>query len=156
MTSSRTRDQTRVSYISMWILDHWATRGAPAVIFWSWNLLLFILATVSGYGVCGLFPWRAGWPHTTMTYSFPSLEPVSCPKSSSVASWPAYLLRFLRRQIRWSGIPISLRIVRFVVIHRVKGFSVVNEADVFLEFSGFLNSTLKSRDIYFADKGPYS
>ena len=27
----------------------------------------------------------------------------------TVASWPAY--RFLRRQVRWSGIPISLRII---------------------------------------------
>ena len=32
-----------------------------------------------------------------------------------VASWPAY--RFLRGQVRWSGIPISLRIFQFVVIH---------------------------------------
>jgi len=33
----------------------------------------------------------------------------------------------------------SLRIFQFVVIHTVKGFSVVNEAeiDVFLEFSRF-------------------
>ena len=29
--------------------------------------------------------------------------------SSSVTSWPAY--RFLRRQVRWSGIPTSLRIL---------------------------------------------
>ena len=54
----------------------------------------------------------------------------------TVASWPAY--RFLRRQIRWSGILISLRILQFVVIHTVKGFSIVNEAEVFLEFSCFL------------------
>ena len=55
----------------------------------------------------------------------------------TVASWPAY--RFLKRQVRWSGIPISFRIFQFVVIHTVKGFSVVNEAevDVFLEFSCF-------------------
>ena len=35
----------------------------------------------------------------------------------------------------WSGIPISLQILRFVVIHTVKGFSMVSEAevDVFLE-----------------------
>ena len=51
----------------------------------------------------------------------------------TVASWPAY--RFLRRQVRWSGIPISLRIFQFVVIHTVKGFGVVNKGDVFLEFS---------------------
>ena len=66
----------------------------------------------------------------------------------TVASWPAY--RFLRRQVRWSGMPISLRIFhiykqtnkkknlpQFVVIHTVKGFSTVNEADIFLEFPCF-------------------
>ena len=55
----------------------------------------------------------------------------------NVASWPAY--RFLRRKVMWSGIPISPRIFQFVVIHIVKGFCVVNEADVFLEFSWFFN-----------------
>ena len=40
-----------------------------------------------------------------------------------------------------SGMPISLRIFEFVVIHTVKGFGVVNKAevDVFLELSCFLN-----------------
>ena len=61
---------------------------------------------------------------------------VTCPVLT-VASWPPY--RFLRRQVRSSGIPISLRIFQFVVIHRVKGFNIVNEAevDVFLEFFCF-------------------
>ena len=45
-----------------------------------------------------------------------------------VAPWPAY--RFLRRQVKWSGIPISWRIFQFVVIHTVKGFGVVNKAEV--------------------------
>ena len=49
-----------------------------------------------------------------------------------VASWPAY--RFLKRQVRWSGIPISWRIFRFVVIHTIKGFSVVSEAEVSVLF----------------------
>ena len=55
----------------------------------------------------------------------------------TVASWSAY--RFLRRQVRWSGIPISWRIFQFVLIHTVKGFCIVNEweVDVFLEFSHF-------------------
>ena len=55
----------------------------------------------------------------------------------TVASWPAY--RFLRQQVRWSGIHISWRIFQFVVIHTVKGFSIANEAevDVFLEFLAF-------------------
>ena len=41
----------------------------------------------------------------------------------------------------WSGIPVSLRIFQFVVIHTVKGFGVVNEAkvDVFLELSCFFD-----------------
>ena len=52
----------------------------------------------------------------------------------SVASWPVY--RFLRRQVRWFDVPISW-IFQFVVIHTVKGFSVVSEADVFLAFSCF-------------------
>ena len=39
----------------------------------------------------------------------------------------------------WSHIPISLRIFQFVVVHTVKGFRIVNEAEinVFLEFSCF-------------------
>ena len=53
-----------------------------------------------------------------------------------IASWPAY--RFLRSQVRWSGIPISKNFPQFVVIHTVKDFKVINEAiDVFLEFSWF-------------------
>ena len=61
---------------------------------------------------------------------------VPCPVLT-VTSWPAY--RFLRRQVTWSGSPISWRIFQFVVIHTVKGFNVVNEiVDVFLEFSYFL------------------
>ena len=40
----------------------------------------------------------------------------------------------------WSHIPISFRIFQFVVIHAVKGFSIVNETEVdffFLKFSCF-------------------
>ena len=57
----------------------------------------------------------------------------------TVASWPAY--RFLKRQARWSGIPISFRIFQFIVIHTVKGFGIVNKAeiDVSLELSCFFD-----------------
>ena len=53
-------------------------------------------------------------------------------------SWHAN--RFLRRQVRCSSILISCRIFQFVVIHTVKSFSIVSEAevDVFLEFPCFL------------------
>ena len=66
---------------------------------------------------------------------------VLCPLLT-VASWPAY--RFFRRQVRWSGVSISLRIFPFVVIHTVKRFDVVSEAevDVFLEFSCFFYKPL--------------
>ena len=39
----------------------------------------------------------------------------------------------------WSGTPISLRIFQFVVMHTVKGFGIVNKAevDVFLELAHF-------------------
>ena len=63
---------------------------------------------------------------------------VPCPVLS-VASWSAY--RFLKRQVGWSGIPISLRIFQFIVIHTVKGCGIVNKAeiDVFLELSCFFH-----------------
>ena len=53
----------------------------------------------------------------------------------TVASWPSH--RFVRRQDRWSGIAISLRIFHFVV----KGFDIVNKAeiDIFLELSCFFH-----------------
>ena len=57
----------------------------------------------------------------------------------TVVSWPEY--RFLRRQVRRSGIHISLRAFQFIMIHTVKGFGVVDETevDVFLEFHCLLS-----------------
>ena len=45
------------------------------------------------------------------------------------------------RQVKWSGIAISFRIFQFLVIHTVKGFGIVNKAeiDVFLELSCFFD-----------------
>ena len=74
-------------------------------------------------------------------HSFSYLEPVFCSMSSStVASWLAY--RFLKKQVRWSGIPISFRILQFVVIHTVKDFGVVNKIkiDVFMKLCFFRDS----------------
>ena len=74
-------------------------------------------------------PWHTPFPIWSQ-----SIAP--CPVLT-VASWPTY--RFLRRQVRWSGIPISWRIFQFVMIHTVKGFGIVNkvEVDDFLELSCF-------------------
>ena len=71
-------------------------------------------------------------PFAVLNQSF-----VPC-KVLTVASWPAH--RFLRRQVRWPGTPISLKIFQFVVIHTVKDFHTVNEAeiDVLLQFTCFL------------------
>ena len=76
-------------------------------------------------------PWQIPFPIRNQSV-------VPCPVLT-VASWPAY--RFLRRQLRWSGILISFRIFQFVVIHTVEGFGIVNKAevDVFLELSCFFD-----------------
>ena len=74
---------------------------------------------------------------------------IPCPVLT-VASWPAH--RFLRRQVRWSDVPISFKnFPQFVVIHTVKGFSVVNEAevDVFLKFSCFLYDPVNVDNLIF-------
>ena len=81
---------------------------------------------------------KTGWQYTACHTPFPILNQsiVPCPLLT-VTSWPTY--RFLKRQVRYSGIPTPLRIIQFVVIHTVKGFSIVNEAEVdaFLEFPCF-------------------
>ena len=66
---------------------------------------------------------------------------VPCPVLT-VASWPAHI--FLRRQVRWSGIPISWRNFQFVVYHTVKGFGIVNKAEVivFLKLSWFFDNPI--------------
>ena len=65
---------------------------------------------------------------------------VPCPVLT-VVFWPGY--RFLRRQVRWSGMLFE-NFPQFVVIHTVKGFGVVNKAevDVFLELSCFFNDPM--------------
>ena len=68
-------------------------------------------------------PWHTPFPLWNQSV-------VPCPVLT-VASWPAY--RFLRRQVRWSSIPISWRIFHSLLI--------VNKAevDVFLECSYFFD-----------------
>ena len=87
----------------------------------------------------GLPRVRHNWAPFTFTFTF--LIPCL---ALTVASSPLY--GFLRKQVRWSGTLVSLRIFQFVVIHTVKDFSVVNEAevDVFLEFSCFLHDSVNT------------
>ena len=76
-------------------------------------------------------PWRTPFPIWNQSV-------VPCPVLT-VASWPAY--RFLKRQVRWSGIPISFRIFHSLL------WSTQSKAlawsrkqiDVFLELSCFFH-----------------
>ena len=71
--------------------------------------------------------------------TFLDLETVCCPVLT-VDSWPAY--RFLRRQVRWSGIPISFRIFQVYCDPHSQHFGIGNKAeiDVFLELSCFFHN----------------
>ena len=72
-------------------------------------------------------------------YSFPNLEPVCCPMSDSDCCFltciqvPQEATKMIWYSHLFKNFP------QFVVIHTVKGFSIVNEAevDVFLEFLCF-------------------
>ena len=121
------------------------------------RLLIFLLAIL-------ILAWASSSPAFHMMYSayklnrqgdniqpwhsFPSLNQsiVPCPVLT-IASWLAY--RFLRRQVRWSGIPSSWRIFQFVVIHTVKGFGVVSEVevDIFLRLSCFFYDPTDDGDL---------
>ena len=93
--------------------------------------LCFILLSILHYVLCIWVRW-SGWQYTALAYSFcmmysayelndqgDNIQPwhtpfliwnqsvFPCPVLA-VASWPAY--GFLRRQAKWFGIPISLRI----------------------------------------------
>ena len=77
-------------------------------------------------------PWRTLFPIWNQSV-------VPCPVLT-VASWPAY--RFLKRQVRWSGIPISFRI--FHSLWWSTQSKIVNKAeiDVFLELSCFFDDPM--------------
>ena len=81
-------------------------------------------------------PWRTPFPIWNQSV-------VPCPVLT-VASWPAY--KFLRRQVKWSDIPIFLKIFyNLLWCSTVKGFNVVNEAEVdVLKFSCFSKSSLNT------------
>src|SRR5574337_622326 len=74
-------------------------------------------------------------------YSFPDLEPVCCSLSSSNCCFLTCIqISQEAGQMVWYS-HLLKNFPQFVVIHTVKGFSIVNEADiaVFLEFSCFFN-----------------
>ena len=72
-------------------------------------------------------------------YSFPNLEPVFCSMSGSILT--CIQISQEAGQIVWYS-HLFKNFLQFVLIHTVKGFSVVNEAvDVFLKFSCFFDDS---------------
>ena len=80
-------------------------------------------------------PWRTPFPIQNQFV-------VPCPVLT-VASWPSY--RFLRSQVRWSGKShLFQNFPQFFVIHTVKGFGVVNKAEVdFFSWNSLAFSMIK-------------
>ena len=74
-------------------------------------------------------------------YSFPNFEPVHCSMPSSHCYFLTYIqIPQVVSKVVWYS-HLFKNFTQFVVIHTVKGFNVVNEAevDVCLEFSCFFN-----------------
>ena len=77
--------------------------------------------------------------YTALTYSFPNFEPVHCSMSSSNCCFLSCIqvLQEAGKMVWYSH--LFKNFPQFVVVYTVKGFSIVNEAEVhvFLEFSRF-------------------
>ena len=77
-------------------------------------------------------------------YSFPNLEPVCCSMpSSNCCSLTCIQILQEASQVVWYS-HLFKNFPQFVVIHTVKGFGIVNKAevDVFLELSHFFNAPI--------------
>ena len=127
--SSWLRDRTRVSHIAGGCFAVWATREALRAVLSAYlRLSIFLLAILIPACASSSLAFHLVFSAYKLNKQGDNIQPqctpfpisnqsvVPCPVLT-VASWPAY--NFLRRQVRWSGIPISLRIFQFVVIHTV-------------------------------------
>ena len=115
--------------VSLWLLCLWTSFfwWVPESSCW-WLFNSYDFGVLAADGCTSFYSAILNWKS-----SFPNFEPVCC----SMSCFNCCFLTCLQvSRVRWSGIPISLRNFQFVVIHTVKGFSVVNEADVDV----FLNS----------------
>ena len=81
------------------------------------------------------------WQYTNLTYSFSYLEPVCCSMSSSKCCFLTCKQVFQEAgQVVWYS-HLFKNFPQFFVIHTVKGFGIVNKADiyVFLNLSCFFD-----------------
>ena len=77
------------------------------------------------------------WQYTTLTYPFPNFQPVHCSMFRSNCCFLTCIqVSQAAGKLIWYS-HLFKNFPQFVVINAVKGFSLVNEADVFLEFSCF-------------------
>ena len=122
-----------------WLIMKWS-RGYPALItrlIMHWSRLYHALITWLP------MHWSLGWSYTdhVTDHAWLTWLIMLWSRSSHVlVTWVImHTYRFLKRQVRWSGVPISFRIFQFLVIHTVKGFGIVNNAEIhaFLELSWF-------------------
>ena len=78
------------------------------------------------------------WQYTAFSYSFPNFEPVYC----STSSPNCFFLTWIQvsqetSKVVWYSC-LLYNFPQIVVIHTVKAFHIVNEADAFLEFPCFM------------------
>ena len=102
--------------------------------------LCFLQPSVSHYVLCTKVK-QAGWQYRALTYSFSYLEPVCCSMSSSNCCFLTCIqVSQEAGQVIWYS-HLFQNFPQFIVIHTVKGFGIVNKAeiDVFLELSCFFN-----------------
>ena len=99
-----------------------------------------------GFSVHGIFQARVlewvaiAFSITALTYSFPNLQPVRCSLSGSNCCFLTCIqLSHETEKLVWYS-HLLRNFPQFVVIHTVKGFGIVNKAeiDVFLELFLFL------------------
>ena len=82
---------------------------------------------------------QAGWQHTALMHSFPNLEPVCCSMSCSNCCFLTCIqISKEVGQVVWYS-HVFKNFPQFFMIHTVKGFGIVNKADVFLELSCFFD-----------------
>ena len=80
-------------------------------------------------------------------YSFPNLEPVHCSMShSNYCFLTCMQVSQEAGKVIWYS-HLFKNFLPFVVIYIVKGFGIVNKADVFLEFSCFFNDPVDAGNL---------
>ena len=82
-------------------------------------------------------------------YSFPDLEPVCCSMSSSNCCFLTCIqVSQEAGQVVWYS-HLYKNVPELLVIHTVKGFGIVNKADVFLELSSFFDDPVGVGNLIF-------